>query len=191
MLVSGPVFARFAHHAALPVADRHLVLENHPLVGVDRCAVFLRTVLLNTDHVPVHGHLHLVPARNVVVGLVEIGGALTGVAHPVEAPFAVEAFPIGGRFRQDVEGLLFVGKREEPRVGALLVERGHRRIFPLFAGGCRHVAVVTESGHRAIVGLCCTAREHCRQQERVSDFSIHVKWELSMRVIWGKYRKKK
>lgn len=73
---------------------------------------------------------------------------------------------------------------------ALLVERGHRRIFPLFAGGCRHVAVVTESGHRAIVGLCCTAREHCRQQERVSDFSIHVKWELSMRVIGANIGKK-
>ena len=190
VLEGGPVFARFAHHAAFPVTDSYLVLENHPLVGVDRCAVFLRTVLLNADHVPVHGHLHLVPARNVVVGLVEISGALTGVAHPVEAPFAVEAFPIGGRFGQDVEGLLFVGKREEPRVRALFVERGHRRIFPLFAGRCRHVAVVTESGHRAIVGLCCTAREHCRQQERVSDFSIHVKWELSIRVIGANIGKK-
>ena len=176
-LVGGPIFVGFAHHASLPVADGHVVLEDDSLVGVDRHAIFLRAVLLNADHIPVHGHLHLVPSGNVVVGFVEICGTFGGIGHPVEAPFAVEAFPVGRRFGQNVERLFLVGEGEEPSVGALLVQCGLCGIFPLFAGGSRHVAVVTKAGHRAIVGLRHSTREQCGQQERMRCFTIHEKWK--------------
>ena len=97
-LVGGPIFVGFAHHASLPVTDGHVVLEDDSLVRIDRHAIFLRAVLLNADHIPVHGHLHLVPSGNIVVGFVEICGTFGGIGHPVEAPFAVEAFPVGRRF---------------------------------------------------------------------------------------------
>ena len=176
-LVGGPIFVGFAHHAPLPVTNGHVVLEDDPLVGVDRHAIFLRAVLLNADHIPVHGHLHLVPSGNVVVGFVEICGTFGGIGHPVEAPFAVEAFPVGRRFGQNVERLFLVGEGEEPSVGALLVERGLCGIFPLFAGGSRHVAIVTKAGHRVIVGLRHSTREQSGQQQRMGCFTIHEKWK--------------
>ena len=62
VVVAQPVLGRGAHHAAFPIAHLHAVLEDDTLVGVERCAVFLRTVFTDAGHVPVHGYVHEVPS---------------------------------------------------------------------------------------------------------------------------------
>ena len=98
VVVGQPVFARLAHHAALPVAHCHVVVEDDALVRVDGQAVFQAAVLADAGDVPAHRHFHLVPAGGAERCFIEIFRALVGSAHPVEIPCAVERLEIRARF---------------------------------------------------------------------------------------------
>ena len=167
MLIGGPVFARFTHHAALPVAHGYAVLEDDALVAVDGRTIFQRTILLHTNDIPVHRHIDLVPLRHVKVGFVKIDRTLFGRSHPVETPLSVQTFPIRRTFGKYVEGFFFVGEREEPGVGLLLVERHLVGTLPLIAlRGCDLVLVgVAREGN--LVGQCRSSTRQRHQQQGV------------------------
>ena len=71
-----------------------------------------------------------------------MNGAFVGVGSPVELPHAVEAFPVIAVLGQHEAGTLVVGKREEPRVGLLLVQGEVLGALPFGAVGLEGVGIV-------------------------------------------------
>ena len=44
---------------------------------------------------PVAGHGYVIPAADIIVGLVEISGAVAGLLDPIELPCAIEELEVG------------------------------------------------------------------------------------------------
>ena len=141
VLVGHPVLGRRAHHAPLPVAHGHLVLEDDRLVGIDGHSVLQAAVLLDAGHVPLHRNGHVVPAGHIELRLVEIGRTLIGIAHPMELPVTVQRLIITAVLGQDAPRTFHIGKGEEPRPRLLLVQRQLFGRLPLLARRCLGLAV--------------------------------------------------
>ena len=149
VLVGGPVLGWCAHDALLPVVYGNLMFEDDALVGIDGHTILERSVLLDAGDVPVHGHLHLVPAAGVELGFVEVLRTLVGVGRPVELPFAVEGLPVFAVFGQDLAGALHTFEGEEPGMRLFLVVGQRVDTLPFPAAGGSHVAIIValKRGH--------------------------------------------
>ena len=145
VFVGEPVLGRGAHHAAFPVADGHLMLEDDFLVHIDGTAILELAILLHTGQVPVHRYFHLVPRRSVEVGAVEVLGTLVGVGSPVKLPLSVERLPQRAVFGQHLTGFVYAFKREEPCVWLLLVVGQRVGTLPFPPGRFGHLSIVKAS----------------------------------------------
>ena len=167
MLVSRPILGRFTHDTLLPVVHRHLVGKDNTLVGINRCTILLRTVFLHTIDVPVHRHLNLVPATDIIRCFIEVLGTFIGIGRPVESPFAIQRLPILTVLRQYFPGLLYILKGEEPRMRLLLVQRQRIHALPFPACRCLHRAVV-ESFERSYLSHKRHSQTSCCQHSQCS-----------------------
>ena len=159
MLVGHPVGRRRTHHAPLPVAHGHLVLEDDRLVGINGHSVLQTAILLDTHHIPLHRHGHIVPSRYIKFGFIKIGRTLLGVTHPMELPVTIQRLIITAVLGQNAPCTFHVGKRKEPRPRLFLVQRQLLGSFPLLACRCLGLTI------GETLQSCCLSETTQRSQQ--------------------------
>ena len=129
IFIGCPIVGRFAHHAFAPIVFLHLVEENHGLVDVDGRSVFLTSVFLQADNVPIGRNDDVVPSRTIEICLIEVFWSFVGILGEMEFPCSVERLPSRTIFRQYLTCFFFRSKGSEIRTWLqFVVSQEHGRL---------------------------------------------------------------
>ena len=110
VFVRRPVFGRHTHHALLPVAHLHLMIERCALVDVHRDAVLAGAVAAYAGHIPRRGNPYPVLHAGHAAVLLEALEPPVGRGGPMEHPFAVEILVIAAVLREHAEHIVGAGE---------------------------------------------------------------------------------